>query len=488
VIPERALPHSWQWSSFRDIATVASNLVNPAAYRDLPHIAPNHIESQTGRLLPHSTVAEDKVTSAKHLFHQGQILYSKIRPYLAKVVEAPSSGLCSADMYPIETMLVPRFLLYWLLSPEFTQYASHVQGRTVLPKINRGQLEALPVPVPPLGEQERIVAAIEEQFSRVDAGLAALERTRQHLKRMRAAVLQAAVTGRLVPQDSTDGDAAPLIARATAARREYLHARGRKFSEPLQFPDEALPGIPSSWRWASLDLLAEVVGGITKDAKKQLSDHLIEVPYLRVANVQRGYLDLNKVATIRVSPEQRDALRLLPGDVLFNEGGDRDKLGRGWVWEGQIDPCIHQNHVFRARLQTDVLHPRLLSWHGNTFGQQWFTKGGKQTTNLASVSKTTLRSFPVPIPPRREQDRIVDAVERHLSLLDQLEATVTAAERRGGRLRTSIVAAAFSGQLVPQDPEDEPVSVLLERIASERAASNGRGFRTRAARRRKITA
>jgi type I restriction enzyme S subunit len=358
---------------------------------------------------------------------------------------------------------------------------------TNIAHLSATRFSSVEFPVPPLSEQRRIVAAIEEEFSRVDTGLAALERIRKHLKRMRAAVLQAAVTGRLVPQDPADGDATPLVARAAAARLECLHARGRKLTQPLQLLDEALPDIPSSWRWASLDLLADVVGGITKDAKKQSSNRLIEVPYLRVANVQRGYLDLNKVATIRVSPDQRDALRLLPGDVLFNEGGDRDKLGRGWVWEGQIDPCIHQNHVFRARLHTDVLHPRLLSWHGNTFGQQWFTKGGKQTTNLASVSKTTLRSFPVPIPPRSEQDRIVDAVERQLSVLDQLEATVTTVERHGESLRTSILVAASSGQLVPQDPEDEPASVLLERIASEWAASNGQRFSAKTTRRGKFT-
>ena len=112
MTPDRALPPTWQWASFSDVGTVASNLVDPAAYQELPHIAPNHIESNTGRLLPYATVAQDGVTSPKHLFHRGQLLYSKIRPYLAKVVEAPFSGLCSADMYPIETTLFPRFLLY----------------------------------------------------------------------------------------------------------------------------------------------------------------------------------------------------------------------------------------------------------------------------------------------------------------------------------------------------------------------------------------
>ncbi len=146
----RELPPGWQWVRFDEVARVAANLVDPALHPDLPHIAPNHIESWTGRLLPYTTVAEDGVTSPKHLFRPGQVLYSKIRPYLAKASLAPGIGLCSADMYPLETELEPAFLLHWLLSDEFTNLACKQQGRSLLPKINQQQLSALPVPVPPL--------------------------------------------------------------------------------------------------------------------------------------------------------------------------------------------------------------------------------------------------------------------------------------------------------------------------------------------------
>src|SRR4051794_25652315 len=111
------LPDEWRWAEWKSVARVTSNLVNPADHQSLPHIAPNHIESGSGKLSPYRTVAEDEVISSKHLFSPGQILYSKIRPYLAKAVIVDFPGLCSADMYPIETSLEPRYLKWWMLSP-----------------------------------------------------------------------------------------------------------------------------------------------------------------------------------------------------------------------------------------------------------------------------------------------------------------------------------------------------------------------------------
>jgi type I restriction enzyme S subunit len=233
---------------------------------------------------------------------------------------------------------------------------------------------------------------------------------------------------------------------------------------------DLLPELPPSWIWASLKQLAQVVTGITKDSKRQVDPSFVEVPYLRVANVQRGFLDLRDVATIRVPPDKATLLELKPGDILFTEGGDRDKLGRGWVWEGQIDNCIHQNHIFRARLYSDELEPKFISWHGNTFGQAWFEAAGKQTTNLASISLATLKSLPVPIPPAAEQRRIIAEVERQLSLIEAAEGETERGLERAVSLRRAILQAAFEGRLVPQDPADEPAAGLLERIAAARTS------------------
>jgi type I restriction enzyme S subunit len=167
-----------------------------------------------------------------------------------------------------------------------------------------------------------------------------------------------------------------------------------------------------------------------------------------VANVQRGYLDLKEVKEIVTTEDEIQELALKPGDILFNEGGDRDKLGRGWVWNGELPECIHQNHVFRARPYVKELNPKLISWYANTFGQQFFFDEGKHTTNLASISMTKLKGLPVAIPPLAEQARIVVEVERRLSVLEKLNAVASASVKRSTRLKQSILQDAFFAKLL----------------------------------------
>jgi type I restriction enzyme S subunit len=160
------------------------------------------------------------------------------------------------------------------------------------------------------------------------------------------------------------------------------------------------------------------------------------------------------------------------GDILFTEGGDRDKLGRGWVWNDEIPECIHQNHIFRARPVSSDISPKFVSYHGNFFGQNWFTRTGKQTTNLASINKGILRRFPVPVAPANEQRRIVEKIEELFSDLDAGVAALERARANLKRYRASVLAAAVSGRLTAdwraKHPEVEPASDLLKRILAER--------------------
>jgi len=177
-------------------------------------------------------------------------------------------------------------------------------------------------------------------------------------------------------------------------------------------------------RTVRLDSIAEISGGLTKNRKDFEQPDLIEVPYLRVANVLRRYLDLREIATIKTTRAKAEALRLLPGDVLFNEGGDKDKLGRGDVWKGLIEHCIHQNHVFRARVTDPGFDPRFVSAWGNTFGQRWFETFGTQTTGIASINRATLSRFPIPgvalDVQRGWADRLDSAVATHGVLSGEL--------------------------------------------------------------------
>ena len=162
------LPESWEWVRFFSVVDIATNLVRPEEYADYMHIAPDNIEKATGTLFECHTVQQDKVVSPNHLFYKGQIIYSKIRPLLRKAVIAPFDGLCSADMYPLNTAIKRKYLLRYMLSDAFNlQVATAMSSRVKMPKINQDELSKILIPIPPMQEQERIVSKIEELFDKI---------------------------------------------------------------------------------------------------------------------------------------------------------------------------------------------------------------------------------------------------------------------------------------------------------------------------------
>ena len=268
-------------------------------------------------------------------------------------------------------------------------------------------------------------------------------------------------------------------------------SRPRKFVQPREIaPEEvqSLPNLPENWCFVRLCEIAQVGSGMSVSVSRVLDDP-IRVAYLRVANVQRGFLDLSEIKFMRIERSHLPNLQLKKWDVLFNEGGDRDKLGRGWIWQSEISPCITQNHVFRASPHlASESNSKLLSHWGNTFGQGYFEKTGKQTTNLASINKTVLSEFPVPLIPFAEQDEICNQLDGTMRILDKQDEAISVALKQAGLLRQSILQKAFSGQLVAQDPNDEPASALLERIKAEKVAQTHNAKLRKTRRRVKATA
>ena len=392
----------------------------------------------------------------------------------------------------------PQGLAYLLLDPGRAQgVLRKAQYGAVKAGLSLDQVRLLEVVFPPQAELERILESIDGYLSRIDESAGLLQRVHHNLRRYRASVLQSAVTGRLVPTEAelarAEGrsyePASVLLKRILAERRRRWGESGKRgqYVEPEPPDTSGFPELPEGWCWTTLDSIAEVKGGLAKGQTRRVGSLLMEVPYLRVANVQRGRLDLSSVKTIEATEEEIAELLLVPGDVLLNEGGDRDKLGRGWVWNGELPTCIHQNHVFRARLFLGCVLPKFVSCYANSQGQAYFQSQGKQTTNLASISLSKLRRLPVAVPPTREQERILAEVEQLLSVADESSLWLASAKERCHRLRQSILKWAFEGKLVDQDPADEPASVLLERIKAEQTSmtTTGKtGPKTRPPRRR----
>ena len=268
--PRRSLPDGWAWADFDEVATIRSNLVDPKTCPDAAHIAPNHIESGSARLLSYATVSDDGVTSNKHRFHPGQILYSKIRPYLAKVVLVDFGGVCSADMYPVEPRIEPRYLLRWLVSPEFTEFASRSQGRTVLPKINQNALNRTSVPVPPLREQWRIADKMEALLGSSRRAKEALDAIPPLLERFRQSVLAAAFRGDLTADWRAQNPDVEPIAKVVS-RVDVKPPRGGRSATIAVRPglsalSVGLPEdrrVPPGWQWVPLSSVARLESGHT---------------------------------------------------------------------------------------------------------------------------------------------------------------------------------------------------------------------------------
>jgi type I restriction enzyme S subunit len=371
---------------------------------------------------------------------------------------------------------------------------------TAQKNINLETLGKLAIPLAPLAEQRRIVATIEQQFTRLDAAVSALEQAQTRLKRYRAAVLKAACKGRLVPTEAelarADGReyeaGKRLLSRILQERRARweadqlakMQAQGKsppddrwkaKYQEPAGPAETDLPDLPEGWAWASASQVSEIQGGIQKQPKRAPKANAY--PFLRVANVYRNRLDLEEVHQIELFGDELGKLRLEKGDLLIVEGnGSPSEIGRMAIWNGAITDCVHQNHIIRARLIGDIPPSFVGDYWNSPDGSARVMSVASSTSGLHTLSVTKVSVLPIPLPPSAEQHRIVAEVERRLSLIDDLEAAVSANLKRAERLRQAILKRAFEGKLVPQDSADEPASALLERIKRERLQANGRLF------------
>ena len=216
----------------------------------------------------------------------------------------------------------------------------------------------------------------------------------------------------------------------------------------------ALASTASGVSMVPLGELADISGGLTKNKNTILRGTEVDAPFLRVANVHRRFLDLTDVTTIRTTSDVVERYRLLDGDVLMNEGGDKDKLGRGAVWRGEIDNCIHQNHVFRIRLTSEDFMPEFVSCWSNSFGQRWFETFGTQTTGIASISKSTLSKFPIPRLPlsvQRGWSQTLDRTYRQLELTRESGSALEA-------VRTRLLSRLLLGEVTIPSTYDELTS------------------------------
>lgn len=479
------LPRGWAWTTLGDITWPKVEQTIPAPGSKFFYIDIGSIDNELKVISsPKELLAENAPSRARQLVKEGDVLVSMTRPNLNSVAIVPPELDGSIASTGFDVLRGIETESAWILanvsSDGFVdEMVSQVQG-ALYPAIRPNSIRGFSIPLPPRNEQRRIAKRLNALSIRCRSVRESLRDIPLMTSQLEEALFSAAFSGRLTSawrENNSDIESADeILEQVDRERIRYQMSlpdgarRGTKGSPNSEGQFDFGISLPEGWRWTVLGRIASLRGGITKGKKRRSGDSVRAVPYLRVANVQRGYLQLDDVRYIDATDEEIEQFKLLPGDILFNEGGDRDKVGRGWIWRGEIEECIHQNHIFRARLYAKGVEPEFLSLFGNSLGKSYFWARSKQTTNLASINISNLSMLPVPIPPAAEQQEIVRVVNEGLKYIRSVTATCEAITKQARNLDREIFRSALTGRLVPQNYEDEPADVLLSAIAVHRAA------------------
>ncbi len=324
-----------------------------------------------------------------------------------------------------------RYLLYWLLTPQFIDEVDGSTYGAQMPRAGWDFIGNVESPLPPLPVQRRIAEFLDRKTAAIDALIEKKERLLGLLAEKRSALIHRAVTKGLDPSVPMKDSGVPWIGE-----------------------------IPAHWEVKRLKFVAQVRGGVTKGRNLD-GKQTVMLPYLRVANVQDGYVRLDDVSEIEVIHDEVERYSLRAGDILMNEGGDNDKLGRGCVWSGQIDPCLHQNHVFAVRPMPGTNPFWVSHCTSAAYLRHFFLSRANQSTNLASISSTNVKEAPILWPPSSEQGAIADAIDRTLQRNRLMIQRSTVSVERLREYRQALITAAVTGQL-DLDAADTDLPVAAE--------------------------
>lgn len=406
------IPDDWSSFPFGALVDLSTEAISPDKAAGLPYVGLEHLDPGSARVARWGDSTD--VRSTKYLFRPGEILYGKLRPYLDKAALAEFAGFCSTDIMVFRTRpdVCAGYVVYLLHGQSFRGHAASTTAGVNHPRTSWSSLRPFSVPLPPLSEQRAIARVLQT----VQQAREATERVIAAAREVKRSMLRHLFTYGPVSVEEAD----QVALKAT----EY-------------------GAVPARWEITPLSSCAEVQSGVTKG--RDLGDDItVDVPYLRVANVQDGYLDLSEVKRISVRPSEVERYLLREGDVLMTEGGDPDKLGRGFVWRGELAQCIHQNHIFAVRPIPDLLDADFFSYLiQSDHGKAYFLKVAHRTTNLASINLTKLKGLPITLPALSEQREITRAMVT-------IDGTLRAEEQRKQALDTlfkSLLDKLMAGQI-----------------------------------------
>lgn len=325
------------------------------------------VEQQTGKIISYYYVNRNELNGSITQFDTENILYSKLRPNLNKVVVPDRNGFSTSELLPLKPnskILCREYLALYLRSDSFVSWAISKTAGAKMPRLGTKALLDKEIPLPPLDEQRRIAATLDKVTDLIS-------KRRQQLDKLNELV-----------------------------KARFVEMFGDTIINPHELPS------------VSLSNLANIVSGITK-GRKTKGEELFEVPYMAVSNVKSGYIDWTTVKTIEATKSEIEQYHLQPFDVLMTEGGDPDKLGRGAIIQNPPKDCIHQNHIFRVRVDSSCLLPQYLEEYlQHPKAKKYFLDCAKQTTGIASINMTQLRNLPVLLPSLEQQKKFSDFTEQ----------------------------------------------------------------------------
>jgi type I restriction enzyme S subunit len=494
-VSEEYLPAGWIVDHLANLIQPRGEKVSPSDFPESKFIGMDNIESQTTKIL--GSVPAHTMKSNASRFYEGDVLYGRLRPYLNKVTLANFNGLASAEfiIFPNTPLLKSSYLKYRLNAADFVNFASHLNEGD-RPRVSFDQLGIFKLLLPPLAEQHRIVEKIEELFSDLDDGIASLKKAQQQLKIYRQAVLKWAFEGKLTAQWREEQQQQGKLESAETLLEQIKAERDRRYQEELAQwqtdveaweakgkvgkkpgkPKEAkelpviskevvseLPKLPNSWTYTYLAYTGDLGRGKSKHRPR--NDPKLfggTYPFIQTGEVKAAKGILRRFTQ------------------TYNELG----LSQSKLWpEGTLCITIAANIAetcflgIKACFPDSVVgftaYPKLV----DPYFVDYFVQSSKAeisafapATAQKNINLEILENLLIPYCSPLEQLQIVEEIESRLSICDSLEATIADNLDRAEALRQSILKQAFEGKLVPQDPNDEPASVLLERIRISNAA------------------
>lgn len=507
------LPKGWTSTTIGKITLpIETTLPSNSPETEFQYLDISAIDNANARITaPKTYLGKDAPSRARQVVAENDTLFSTVRTYLKNIALVPKhlDGEVASTGFAVlrpDKMVEPKFLFHFTITSGFLNPLAELQRGTSYPAVRENDVRSQAFPLPPLAEQRRIVAKVEALFSELEAGVAALKQARAQLAVYRQALLRDAFEGRLTADwrskhAPTLETGEQLLARIWREREERyqsdlrtwngrkgngaliingeLMTKPRKPNPPLRLDDdvfESLPALPDSWRWMTLESLASPAqrsiqsgpfGSSLKHDEFSESGMLV----IGIDNVQKGYF--SKGSENRIPPKTFERLRKYsarPHDVLMTVMAT---VGRCCAVPADIEKSIITKHVYRTSPNLSLVDPSFIvhALLGSPATVKAIEKD-KIGQTRPGINGDILKRLPIPLPPLEEQREVMRVIAAQLEHVTALETDIDVNLGKAEALRQAILKKAFAGELVPQDPADEPAAALLARIAAEREAAS----------------